>query len=53
MFVQVATDPGAWNIIWWILVLFVVGAAILWLMTTLLLRNQAPDATREGDPTGA
>ncbi len=34
-----ATDPGAWNIIGWILVLAVVGAAILWAVTTLLLRN--------------
>jgi hypothetical protein len=33
-----ATDPGAWSIIAWILVLGAVGAVILWVVTTLLLR---------------
>ncbi len=34
-----ATDPGAWNIIGWILVLAVVGAVVLWGITTVLLRS--------------
>ncbi len=34
-----ATDPGAWNIIGWMLVLAAVGAVILWVVTTLLLRR--------------
>jgi hypothetical protein len=32
-----ATDPGAWAIVGWMLVL--VGAVILWVITTLLLRD--------------
>jgi hypothetical protein len=34
-----ATDPGAWNIIGWMLVLGAIGAVILWVVTTLLLRG--------------
>ncbi|HVT42041.1 MAG TPA: hypothetical protein VHD39_03580 [Acidimicrobiales bacterium] len=34
-----ATDPGAWNIIGWILLLAVGGAVVLWLVSTLLLRG--------------
>jgi hypothetical protein len=34
-----ATDPGAWAIIGWMLVLSAVGAVILWVVTTLLLRE--------------
>jgi hypothetical protein len=34
-----ATDPGAWNIVAWMLVLSAVGAVTLWLVTTLLLRG--------------
>jgi len=35
----VATDPGAWNIIGWMLVIAVVGGVILWAVSTLLLRG--------------
>jgi hypothetical protein len=34
-----ATDPGAWAIVGWMLVLSAVGAVILWVITTLLLRD--------------
>jgi hypothetical protein len=34
-----ATDPGAWNIIVWILVLVVAGSVLLWAVSTLLLRG--------------
>ncbi len=33
-----ATDPGAWNIIGWMLLLAVVGALLLWGITEVLLR---------------
>ena len=39
MFALLATDPGAWNIIGWMLVLGAVGALILWVGTTLFLRD--------------
>lgn len=48
-----ATDPGAWNVIGWILVLSAVGAVILWVITTLLLREgstEGPDG-REAHPS--
>jgi hypothetical protein len=44
-----ATDPGAWNIIGWMLVLAAVGAVVLWVVTTLLLRGgstEKPGANR-------
>jgi hypothetical protein len=34
-----ASGPGAWNIVAWMLVLGAVGAVILWVVTTLLLRD--------------
>jgi hypothetical protein len=34
-----ATDPGAWNIIGWMLVLVVCGSVVLWAVSTLLLRG--------------
>ena len=43
-----ATDPGAWNIIGWMLVLAAVGAVILWVVTTLLLRGGTT-----GEPGGS
>ena len=42
MLEQLATDPGAWNIIGWIAVLLVIGAVVLWLVTTLILRTGQP-----------
>jgi hypothetical protein len=39
MIEQLASDPGAWNIIGWILILAVGGSAVLWLVSTLLLRS--------------
>jgi hypothetical protein len=51
MFALLATDPGAWNIIGWMLVLGAVGAVILWGLTTLLLGNgstAAPDGREQG-----
>jgi hypothetical protein len=34
-----ASDPGAWNIIGWMLLVIVVGAAVLWVVSILLLRS--------------
>lgn len=34
-----ATDPGAWHIIGWILVLAVCGSVLLWAVSTVLLRG--------------
>jgi hypothetical protein len=51
MFALLATDPGAWNIIVWMLVLAAIGAVILWVLTTLLLREgpiDAPDGREPG-----
>jgi hypothetical protein len=47
-----ATDPGAWNIIGWILVVLVCGGAVLWVVSTLLLRSGGRDEppTRPGEP---
>jgi hypothetical protein len=36
---QLATDPGAWNIIWWTVVIVVVGAVVFWAITRLLTRH--------------
>ena len=36
---RLATDPGVWPIIWWTLLLLVVGGAVLFGVTTLLLRT--------------
>jgi hypothetical protein len=44
-----ATDPGAWNIIGWMLVLGAVGAVVLWAVTTLLLREGSMEAPDGGD----
>jgi hypothetical protein len=48
-----ATDPGAWAIIGWMLVLSAVGAVILWVVTTLLLRGGSvgPSEGREPGPS--
>lgn len=43
-----AADPGAWNIIGWILVLSGVGIAILWVVTTLLLRERSTEGSDGG-----
>ena len=43
-----ATDPGAWSIIGWMLVLAAVGAVILWVVTTLQLRGGTT-----GEPGGS
>ncbi len=37
--VELATDPGAWSIIGWMLLILACGAAVLWVVTTLLLRR--------------
>ena len=50
MFVLLATDPGAWNIVGWMLVLGAIGAVILWVVTTLLLRDRSIDVTGETEP---
>ncbi len=50
MFALLATDPGAWNIVGWMLVLVAVGAAILWVVTTLLLRESATDVSDGPEP---
>jgi hypothetical protein len=47
MFALLATDPGAWNIIGWMLVLSAIGAVILWVVTTLLLPGRSIDVTDE------
>jgi hypothetical protein len=43
-----ATDPGAWNIIGWMLLLLVLGGAVLWVVSTLLLRGGGHDERRPG-----
>jgi hypothetical protein len=48
-----ATDPGAWNIIGWMLVLCAVAAVILWVLTTLLLRDGSIDAADPPPPSGS
>jgi hypothetical protein len=48
-----ATDPGAWNIIGWMLVLGAVGAVILWLLTTLLLRDGSIDTSDGREQSGS
>jgi hypothetical protein len=48
-----ATDPGAWNIIGWMLVLSAAGAVILWLLTTLLLRDGPNDTSDGREPSGS
>jgi hypothetical protein len=50
MFVQLATDPGAWNIIAWMLLLSAIGVLVLWAVTTLLLRAQANEVSDERTP---
>jgi hypothetical protein len=50
MFVQLATDPGAWNIIAWMLLLSAIGVVLLWVVTTLLLRAQASKVSNEPSP---
>ncbi len=45
-----ATDPGAWNIIGWMLVVAVVGAIILWVVSALLLRANSIDVPVERKP---
>jgi hypothetical protein len=45
-----ATDPGAWNIIGWMLVLTAVGAVILWLVTSMLLRSGSIDRSEGREP---
>jgi hypothetical protein len=47
-----AADPGAWNIIGWMLVLAVIGAAVLWVVTTLFLRVGGADPS-PAPPTGS
>ena len=47
-----AADPGAWNIVAWMLVLFAVGAVILWVVTTLLLRNGSAGGSESRDSPG-
>jgi hypothetical protein len=47
MFALLASDPGAWNIIGWMLALAAIGAVILWVVTTLLLRDGSIDVTDE------
>jgi hypothetical protein len=46
-----ATDPGAWNIVGWMLVLGAVGALILWVATTLLLREATTDESDGREPS--
>lgn len=50
MVALLASDPGAWNIIGWMLVLAAVGAAILWVVTTLLLRGATTDRSEGSKP---
>lgn len=53
MVVLLATDPGAWNIVGWMLVLGAVGAIILWVVTTFLLRDGPSDASEARVPGGS
>ena len=53
MLALLATDPGAWNIIGWMLVLGAVGAGILWVVTTLLLRDGSIDTSDGREPGGS
>lgn len=49
-----ATDPGAWSIIGWILVLAACGSVVIWAVSTGLLRgSRAGDhrATTHKPPT--
>jgi hypothetical protein len=48
-----ATDPGAWNIIVWMVVLGTIGAVILWVVTTLMLREGSSDGPngRRAEPS--
>jgi hypothetical protein len=50
---QLGTDPGAWNIIGWMLILLVCGAAVLWVVSTLLLRagSNHEAGTRPDEPS--
>jgi hypothetical protein len=50
MLAILAIDPGAWNIIGWMLVLGALGAVILWVVTTLLLRGGSTDAPERRAP---
>lgn len=52
MSVLLASDPGAWNIIGWMLVLGAVGAVVLWVVTTFLLRDDSGDASETRAPGG-
>lgn len=47
MITPLGTDPGAWNIVGWILTVLIVGAAVLWAVTTLILRSPSRDAQSE------
>ena len=53
MFALLAADPGAWNIIGWMLVLGAVGAVILWVGTTVLLRDGSIDGSERREPGGS
>jgi hypothetical protein len=53
MVALLATDPGAWNIIGWMLVLGAVGAVILWVGTTLFLRDGSVDASESRERGGS
>jgi hypothetical protein len=50
MFPFLAADPGAWHIIGWILVLSAVGGVVLWVVTTLLLRDGSTGVADESRP---
>ncbi len=51
MLAILAADPGAWNIIGWMLVLGAVGAVILWVATTLFLRGGSTDVSEGREPS--
>jgi hypothetical protein len=46
----VATDPGTWDIVAWMLVLGAGGAVILWVVTTLLLQKSSDDGSGVTEP---
>ena len=48
MTLQLATDPGAWNIIGWMVLLAVCGTVVLWVVSTLLVRGSRGDERRTG-----
>ncbi len=50
MLVNLATDPGAWNIILWMIVLGVIGVVVLWALTTVLLRERPGEASDQPAP---